>query len=87
MTETREKISPELFTAKQASEYLGVSVPLLKLWRLEKTGPPVKKFTDGKTARCRYWRADLDAWIAQLSTEQPLPEGPPPRVRDRSRKS
>jgi predicted DNA-binding transcriptional regulator AlpA len=56
MAET--KLSP-----RQLAEELGVSPQTLANWRWSGIGPRYTKLGDGRTARVRYRRADVDAWL------------------------
>ncbi|MFE9922279.1 helix-turn-helix transcriptional regulator [Streptomyces sp. NPDC005774] len=52
------KLSP-----RQLAEELGVSTRTLANWRWSGVGPRYTKLGDGRTARVRYRRADVDAWL------------------------
>ncbi len=53
-------------SAKEASEYTGISIPKLARLRLEGRGCSYIRLGDSKTkAVIRYRRADLDQWLEQ----------------------
>lgn len=59
-------IADRLWTAKEVSEYLGVSVATVYGWRSSGVdGPPGRRI--GKTLR--YRPQDVRDWVASLSTE------------------
>lgn len=56
----------EYLTAKEASEYTGISVPKLARLRLEGRGCKYIRIGDSRTkAIVRYRRLDLDEWLAR----------------------
>lgn len=50
-------------TPAQLAEELEVSTRTLANWRWAGIGPRYTKLGDGRTARVRYRRADVDAWL------------------------
>lgn len=63
-------VPPEWMTAKQASEYLGVSTHTLAHWRVERRGPRWHRYGNfSRNALVRYMRNDLDAYIALCAME------------------
>ncbi|MBV2357811.1 helix-turn-helix domain-containing protein [Streptomyces sp. J2-1] len=50
------------------AEELGVSPQTLANWRWAGSGPRYTKLGDGRTARVRYRRADVDAWLKARET-------------------
>jgi predicted DNA-binding transcriptional regulator AlpA len=57
-------IIPELLTAVQAAEYLGIGQRTLARWSADGKAPRPLKLTPGRRGALRYRRADLAAWIA-----------------------
>ena len=57
-------ILPELLTAPQAAELLGIGQRTLSRWSSEGKAPQPLKLTPGQRGALRYRRADLAAWIA-----------------------
>ena len=57
-------ITPELLTAPQAADYLGIGARTLSRWSSEGKAPTPLKLTPGRRGTLRYRRADLAAWIA-----------------------
>ncbi len=54
----------EYLSAKEASEYTGISIPKLARLRLEGKGCAYVRIGDSKTkAIIRYRRLDLDRWL------------------------
>jgi hypothetical protein len=49
----------QLLTAPEAARYLGVSWLTLKAW-------PIPYLQVGERGRRRYWRRDLDAFVARM---------------------
>lgn len=59
-------LKKEYLTAKEASEYTGISVPKLARLRLEGSGCAYIRIGESKTkAIIRYRRLDLDRWLEQ----------------------
>lgn len=58
-------IQPELLTAVQAAEYLGIGTRTLCRWSAEGKAPKPLKLTPHRCGALRYRRADLAAWIAR----------------------
>lgn len=50
-------------TPRQLAEELDVSLQTLANWRWSGVGPRYTKLGDGRSARVRYRRADVDAWL------------------------
>ena len=53
------KFSRDVFTTKQAADYLGLSKQRLEIWRHDGNGPPYVKLARS----VRYMREDIDAWL------------------------
>jgi predicted site-specific integrase-resolvase len=51
----------QLFTAKEAADYLQYSEVTLELWRREGKGPKFHK----PSQKIYYFKSDLDAWIKE----------------------
>lgn len=58
-------IAPELLTAVQAAEYLGIGQRTLARWSTDGKAPAPLKLTPGRRGALRYRRADLTEWILQ----------------------
>jgi len=61
---TTPAIAPELLTAPQAAEYLGIGQRTLARWSADGKAPAPLKLTPGRRGALRYRRTDLSAWIA-----------------------
>lgn len=55
-------MTEQLMTTKQVSEYLGIGVSTLLLYRAMGTGPRYIKILKRLV---RYEKADVDAWLAE----------------------
>ena len=56
-------IAPELLTAVQAAEYLGIGQRTLARWSASGKAPRPLKLPPGRRGALRYRRADLADWI------------------------
>ena len=56
---------PELVTARQLGEFLGVSWLTLHRWRKASKGP---RYLHAGDHSIRYRRADVEAWLAEISS-------------------
>jgi len=63
--ETPHNSGPRLLTARQAAEFLGVSVDTLARWRVLGVGPAFVKFSHAKQALVRYRSEDLDRFVRE----------------------
>ncbi|MGZ5120814.1 MAG: helix-turn-helix domain-containing protein [Burkholderiales bacterium] len=64
-------ITSERLSEQQAADYIAVSLSTLRRWRAEGVGPAVFQFR----GVIRYYRADLDAFIAANTTPFSGPGG------------
>lgn len=55
-------VAPAYLDTKQAAAYLGLSAPMLRVWRKRGGGPRYLKTSPGRSGAVRYHRPDLDAW-------------------------
>ncbi|HEX9790585.1 MAG TPA: helix-turn-helix domain-containing protein [Kiloniellales bacterium] len=62
--------NPELLTARQAAEFLGVSTEYLELHRRLGDGPEFLKLTDAPNGIVRYRRDALEKWLAERTRTQ-----------------
>ncbi|MFF9494243.1 helix-turn-helix transcriptional regulator [Streptomyces flaveolus] len=56
-------MAQQQLTPRQLAEELEVSTHTLANWRWAGVGPRYTKLGDGRTARVRYRRTDVDAWL------------------------
>lgn len=67
----------DMFNAKQAAAYLGVSESEVRLWRSQGRGP--RYFREGNILR--YRKCDIEEWISsRLSEPQEGDKGPASRA-------
>jgi hypothetical protein len=62
-------------TDRDVADYLRVSIDTLRHWRMRGFGPRWAKLGSGPTARVRYLRSDVVAWVEQhrVVADQPMP--------------
>ncbi len=65
-----QPIGRQLWTRREAAEYLGVSQATLSRWAADRTGPPFVKLHDGEAGAVRY-PSDLMAAFLESRIKQP----------------
>lgn len=62
----QDQTSEEILTAREVSNWLGVSEPTLSRHRREGTGPSFIRLSECRVA---YRKADVDAWLVSRTTD------------------